>query len=76
MALPKKQRFINAEIAEGTEFKTRALQSTLGFSNASAFSAHSAVKLSGIEISLENSTVSIHQTKDKYKRYIYAITKV
>ena len=32
-------------------------QSTLGFSNASAFSAHSAVKFGGIVISLENSTV-------------------
>ena len=35
----KNHRFINAEIAEGAEFKTRAFQSTLGFSNASAFSA-------------------------------------
>ncbi len=35
---------ITAEIAEGAEFKTRAFQSTLGFPDASAFSAHSAVK--------------------------------
>jgi len=41
----KIQRFITAEIAEGAEFKTRAFQSTLGFSDVSAFFAHSAVKL-------------------------------
>jgi len=41
----KTQLFITAEIAEGTEFKTREFQSTLGFSDASAFFAHSAVKL-------------------------------
>ncbi|MCK4736315.1 MAG: hypothetical protein KAT65_27935 [Methanophagales archaeon] len=35
----------------------RAFQSTLGFSDASAFSAHSAVKLEDILILLENSTV-------------------
>ena len=77
MALPKKQRFITAEIiAEGAEFKTRAFQSKLVFSDAPVFSAHSAVKLRGIEILLGNSTVSIHPTKEKYERYIYAITKV
>ncbi|NQE52757.1 hypothetical protein C5S29_04120 [ANME-1 cluster archaeon GoMg3.2] len=75
MALPKKQRFITAEIAEGAEFKTRAFQSMLVSSDASAFSAHSAVKLSGIEILLENSTGSLHPTKEKYERYIYALTK-
>ena len=37
----------------------RAFQSTLWVSNASAFSAHSAVKLKGILISRENSTVSM-----------------
>ena len=74
MALPKKQRFITAEIAEGAEFKSVAIH--VVFSNVSAFSAYSAVKHRGIEISLENSTLSIHQNKEKYERYIYTITKV
>jgi len=43
-------RFIKVEIAEGAEFKTRAFQTTLGFSNASAFSACSAVKLEDMVI--------------------------
>ncbi len=37
----------------------RAFQFTLGFSNASAFSVCSAVKLEDIVISLENSTVPL-----------------
>ncbi len=41
----------------GAEFKTRAFQSTFVFSDASAFSAQSAVKFGGMMISLENSTV-------------------
>ncbi len=35
----------------GAEFKTRAFQSTFVFSDASAFSAHSAVKLEDIVLS-------------------------
>jgi hypothetical protein len=41
----------------------RTFQSTFGFSDASAFSAHSAVKLEDIVISLENSTVPYKLTK-------------
>ena len=54
----------------------RALQSPLVFSKASAFSAHSAVKLRGIEISLENSTVPLQPKKNTKDIHIYAITKV
>jgi hypothetical protein len=51
MLVPSKTlRFITAEIAEGTEFKTRAFQSPFGVSDASAFFAHSAVKFRGIVI--------------------------
>ena len=75
MALPKKQRFITAEIVEGAEFKSVAIPA-LVFSNASAFYAHSAVKLRGIEISLKNSTVPIKPKKNTKDIHIYAITKV
>jgi hypothetical protein len=40
----------------GAEFKTGVFQSRLGFSDASTFSAHSAVKLKGMVIQLENTT--------------------
>ena len=58
----KRQEFINAAITEGAEFKTRAFQSTLGLSNASAFSAHSVLKLRGIEILLKNLVVQFAET--------------
>ncbi|KAF5429120.1 hypothetical protein C5S36_16015 [Candidatus Methanophagaceae archaeon] len=45
----------------------RAFKSTLGFYNASAFSAHSAVKLKYILISLENSTVPGYPTNQRLK---------
>ena len=47
------------EHAASAEFKTRAFQSTFGFSDASAFSARSAVKLEEMVISLEKSTVPL-----------------
>lgn len=47
----KNQQFINAEIADGAVFKARVFQSTLGFSDASEFSAHSVVKLEDMVIS-------------------------
>ena len=56
MALPKKTSDLSTRRSQRAQ-SLRALQSTLGFSDASAFSAHSAVKLEDIVISLENSTV-------------------
>jgi hypothetical protein len=55
-ALSKKPGFITAEIAKGAEFKTVPIHACF-FSDASAFSVHSAVKLEDIVGSLENSTV-------------------
>jgi len=73
MALPKKQRFITAEIAEGAEFKSVAIPAR--FFLCLCVLRALCGKTQGYRDFTEEFDC-VHPTKEKYERDIYTITKV